>query len=43
MLSKRKTVILVTHQIGILYDCDQVIILENGAVKTKGSPSLLSR
>jgi ATP-binding cassette, subfamily C (CFTR/MRP), member 4 len=26
-LSRTKTVILVTHQIGFLYDCDQVIIM----------------
>jgi ABC-type multidrug transport system fused ATPase/permease subunit len=43
VLSKRKTVILVTHQIGFLYDCDQVIILENGIVKSKGSPFELNR
>ena len=27
VLSKTKTVILVTHQISFLYDCDEVIIL----------------
>lgn len=31
-LSQTKTVILVTHQIGYLHDCDQVIIVEDGAI-----------
>ena len=37
-LSKEKTVILSTHQIGYLYQCDEVIILEDGAVIAKGTP-----
>ena len=36
-----KTVILVTHQIGFLYDCDRVIIMEDGAVKMEGTPKEL--
>jgi ABC-type multidrug transport system fused ATPase/permease subunit len=31
-LSKNKTVILVTHQISYLYDCDEVIILNSGSI-----------
>lgn len=38
-LSKSKTVILVTHQISFLYDCDHVIIMEDGKVKLTGHPS----
>lgn len=37
-LSKTKTVILVTHQISILYECEKVIILEEGRVKCEGTP-----
>lgn len=33
--------ILVTHQVGYLYDCDEVIVMEEGRVKAKGSPSKL--
>lgn len=31
-LSKTKTVILVTHQISFLYDCDEVIIMHEGEI-----------
>ena len=41
-LSKAKTLILVTHQISCLYDCDQVIIMEEGKVKRTGHPSELT-
>jgi ATP-binding cassette subfamily C (CFTR/MRP) protein 4 len=37
-LCKTKTVILVTHQIGFLYDCDVVIIMEEGMVRKMGHP-----
>jgi ATP-binding cassette subfamily C (CFTR/MRP) protein 4 len=37
-LKNIKTVILVTHQIGFLYDCDEVLILESGEILAKGSP-----
>lgn len=40
-LSKTKTLILVTHQISFLYDCDQVIIMEDGRVRQTGHPSEL--
>lgn len=41
-LAKSKTVILVTHQIGFLYDCDHVIIMEDGRVRKAGRPSELT-
>ena len=37
-LSQRKTVILVTHQIGYIYQCDEVIIMSEGAMTTEGNP-----
>lgn len=40
-LSLQKTVILVTHQIGYLYECDQVLILEAGAITVKGPPQAI--
>ena len=40
-LKKQKTVVLVTHQISFLFECDQVILLEDGKVLTKGTPSEL--
>jgi ATP-binding cassette subfamily C (CFTR/MRP) protein 4 len=40
-LKQQKTVILVTHQISYLYDCDQVIIMNEGSVEAKGSPRQL--
>jgi ATP-binding cassette subfamily C (CFTR/MRP) protein 4 len=42
-LSADKTVILVTHQIAFLYDCDRVIIMEDGAVKKQGTPKELEK
>jgi ATP-binding cassette subfamily C (CFTR/MRP) protein 4 len=41
-LCKNKTLILVTHQIGFLYDCDQVIIMDEGRVRAAGRPSELT-
>jgi ATP-binding cassette subfamily C (CFTR/MRP) protein 4 len=38
-----KTVILVTHQISYLHKCDEVLILENGAIIESGSPIQLKR
>lgn len=32
-----------THQIGYLYDCDNVIIMDDGAVSASGSPISLSK
>jgi ATP-binding cassette subfamily C (CFTR/MRP) protein 4 len=40
-LSKTKTVVLVTHQIAFLYDCDQIIIMEDGGVRKTGTPKEL--
>lgn len=40
-LRTNKTVLLVTHQIGYLHDCDIVIIMETGKVIKKGDPIFL--
>ena len=37
-LQGRKTVLLVTHQIPYLHECNRIIILEDGAIKGDGSP-----
>ena len=42
-LKSTKTVILVTHQIGFLYDCDEVIILDDGSIKAQGTPRQVQR
>lgn len=42
-LSKLKTVILVTHQINYLYECDQLLVLQEGAIVEKGTPKELNR
>lgn len=34
---KNKTVLLVTHHISILSECDQIIILDNGTIKASGT------
>lgn len=34
---KRKTVILVTHQVHLLEKCDNIIVLKNGSVQSQGS------
>ena len=36
-----KTIILVTHQINYLYDCDTILIMENGEIKHQDKPSNL--
>ena len=36
-----KTVILVTHQISYMYDCDEVVIMEDGKVVEFGNPENL--
>lgn len=41
-LCKTKTLILVTHQISLLYDCDQVIIMDDGRVRKQAHPSQLT-
>jgi ATP-binding cassette, subfamily C (CFTR/MRP), member 4 len=41
-LRLNKTLILVTHQISFLYDCDQVIIMDEGSVVKTGHPSELT-
>ena len=35
-LSKEKTVILVTHQIGYIQECDEAIIMEDGRIAEHG-------
>lgn len=42
-LSKEKTMILATHQINYLMDCDQVIILDKGKVIHKDKPQNLKK
>jgi ATP-binding cassette, subfamily C (CFTR/MRP), member 4 len=42
-LSKIKTILLVTHQISFLHDCDELIVLQNGAITAQGSPAQLQR
>lgn len=41
-LKSTKTLILVTHQISFLYDCDQVIIMDDGKIVKTGPPSALT-
>ena len=38
-LSKQKTVILVTHQVPYLSECDEVLILEEGKIVRTGLPT----
>lgn len=38
-----KTVILVTHQVHYLMDCNEVIIMEDGRVKTQGTPETIMK
>ena len=40
-LSKEKTLILVTHQINYLFECDKVIILDKGEIIHQDSPNNL--
>ena len=42
-LAKQKTVILTTHQVGYLSECDEVIILDDGAIIEKGTPTQLKK
>ena len=37
-LSRHKTVILVSHQLNYIEQCDEVIILEQGGIKARGRP-----
>lgn len=38
-LSREKTVILVTHQTHFLSECDQIFLMEDGAIKSCGKPA----
>lgn len=40
-LKGEKTIILVTHQVSYLYDCDEIIIMDNGKITERGSPEKL--
>lgn len=42
-LSKKKTVILATHQISYLYDCDKVLILDDGEIVHNDEPENLRK
>lgn len=42
-LLRSKTVLLVTHQVHYLTNCDRVIILNDGKVERQGTPSELSK
>ena len=37
-LSEEKTVILVSHQLNYIEECDEVLILSGGRIKEKGAP-----
>ena len=37
----KKTIILVTHQISYLYQCDRVVIMEDGKIIENTSPDLI--
>ena len=37
----KKTVILVTHQISYLFECDQIFIMQDGQILHKGHPDQL--
>ena len=37
----KKTVILVTHQISYLFECDQIVIMQDGQILHKGHPDQL--
>ena len=37
----KKTIILVTHQISYLYQCDRVVIMEEGKIIENNHPDLI--
>ena len=41
-LRKEKTVILVTHQVAYLHECDVVVMMDQGRIKNVGSPLQLA-
>ena len=41
-MRKKKTIILVTHQISYLYQCDRVIIMDHGKVAYNDEPKSIS-
>jgi ABC-type transport system involved in cytochrome bd biosynthesis fused ATPase/permease subunit len=40
---KNKTVLLVTHQVHYLTECDQLIIMKDGSIEHQGPPNSLSQ
>ena len=42
-LAEKKTVILVTHQIGYIYECDEALIMEDGEIAASGAPAYVSK
>ncbi|OLY82924.1 Multidrug resistance-associated protein 4 [Smittium mucronatum] len=42
-LLKKKTVILVTHQLQLVYGCDKIILLEDGCIAECGLPNSISK
>lgn len=40
-ITKGKTTLMITHRLSTIKDADEIIVLENGVIKEKGSPSLL--
>ena len=42
-LAETKTVLLVSHQLSYIEECDEILIFEAGKVKAKGTPGEVSR
>jgi ATP-binding cassette, subfamily C (CFTR/MRP), member 4 len=42
-LAETSTVILVTHQIGYIYECDEAIIMDDGEIIASGQPAYVSK
>jgi ABC-type multidrug transport system ATPase subunit len=40
-LRGKRTIILVTHQINYLFDCDWIIVMDNGGIKYQDEPNNL--
>ena len=38
---KKKTVVLITHQISYLFQCDKIVIMEEGEIASSGKPENL--
>ena len=42
-LSKSKIVILVTHQVNCIEECDEALIMDDGAISSAGAPSQIKK